>query len=267
MKNFRIAVAAAVLVTLTISVPAAAQPSRLYDKEVKALLDQAKNSYEHFWDALDGQTRNSTFKNATGEFVAKTLNEDYKKALDTAKDRLSDSYAASNEVGGCSSRRSGSTRSSASRGPSMKGASEWQAHATQLGQIANAYGATFPPAANQVFSRHNDKDVIHAASSVEQASKRLADALDNSLKKDKNTPEAARKAIVEDVKRLGELAKTLESTVDDKKPASAQVTALRDQAAKVKTAIAGSSAAAAVLGQWSAIENTLGTIGAAFHMK
>ena len=215
------------LVALAVTIPAAAQPTRLYDREVKALLEQAKTSYEHFWDALDGAAKNSTSKSAAGEFVAKTLNEDYRKALDTAKNRLSDTYTASTEIGAMFTQANRLNAFVGQRGPAMKGASEWQAHAAQLGQLAAEYSGTFPPAENQVLRRYNDKEVIQAASSIEQASKRLADALDNSLKKDKNTPEAARQAIVGEVKHLGESAKALRSAVDDSKPASAQVTALR----------------------------------------
>ena len=35
------------------------------------------------------------------------------------------------------------------KGPGMKGASEWQAHAAVLGQLAAQYGGAFPPVENQ----------------------------------------------------------------------------------------------------------------------
>ena len=253
-------------VSLAVVMPAAAQPARMYDKDVKALLEQSKKSYEHFWDALDGQLKNSTFRVPAGEFVAKKVDEDYKNALDTALDRLKDTYAAGNEVGAIFTQAVRFDRYVKQQGPTMKGASEWQVHVAQLGQLANEYGAAFPPAENQVFRRYTDKDVVQAASSLEQAAKRLADTLDDSLKKDKNTPEASRKAMVADVKRLGESAKTLGSAVDDNKPASALAVTLFDQATKAHTAITTSGVAAA-MSQWSGLEGTIGTIKSAFHQK
>ena len=89
----------------------------------------------------------------------------------------------------------------------MKGASEWQAHTAVLGQLAAQYGGTYPPVANQVLSRYTDKEVVAATAAIEASSKQLASALENALKKDKATPEATRKAMVADVKLVGENAK------------------------------------------------------------
>jgi hypothetical protein len=82
------------LIALPVAMPAAAQPNRLYDKDVKQLLDQSKQTYERFWDALDNQIKNTTFKGPSGEFVAKKVDEDYRKAIDTARERFNDSYSA-----------------------------------------------------------------------------------------------------------------------------------------------------------------------------
>ena len=62
---------ALVLVALAVAMPAAAQTNRLYDKDMKQLLDQTKQSYERFWDALDNQIKNTTFKGPAGELVVK----------------------------------------------------------------------------------------------------------------------------------------------------------------------------------------------------
>ena len=42
--------------------PSGAQPTRLYDKDVKPLLDQSKQTFERYWDALDNPLKNTTFK-------------------------------------------------------------------------------------------------------------------------------------------------------------------------------------------------------------
>ena len=63
---------ALVLIVLAVATPAAAQPARLYDKEVKSLVEQSKKTFERFWDALDNQLKGTTFKGASGEFVVTT---------------------------------------------------------------------------------------------------------------------------------------------------------------------------------------------------
>ena len=258
---------ALVLVTLAVAMPAAAQPSRLYDKDVKLLLDQAKQSYERYWDALDSQVKNTTFKGPAGEFIVKRIDEDYRKTIDTARERFGGNSSASTEVTAIL-REAGRTQVYVDeKGSAMKGASEWQAHSTLLGQLAAQYGGTYPPAESQVLSRRTDAEVISAAVAIEASSKQLASALENALKKDKATPEAARKAMVADVKLMGETAKQLGSAVKDAKPATAQVTTLAGQVKKVQDAIGASSAAAAVTGQLGRLNAPLGTITSAFSLK
>jgi hypothetical protein len=255
------------LLALAVAIPAVAQPSRLYDKDVKQLLDQVKQSYERYWDALDNQVKNTTFKGPAGEFIVKRIDEDYRKTIDTAKARFGGSSSASSEVGAIL-RDAGRTQTYVTeKGSAMKGASEWQAHTTVLAQLAAQYGGTYPPAENQVLSRHTDMEVISAATAIEASSKQLASALENALKKDKATPEATRKAMVADVKLVGENAKILASAVKDEKPASAHVKALTDQVKKVQDAIGASSAAAAVTVQSGRLNAPLKTINSAFNQQ
>ena len=255
------------LIAIGAAMPAAAQPSRLYDKDVKQLLDQTKQNYERYWDALDNQVKNTTFKGPAGEFIVKRIDEDYRKTIDTARERFDGNSSASTEVGAIL-REAGRTQVYVDeKGSAMKGASEWQAHATLLGQLAAQYGGAYPPAENQVLSRRADMEVISAATAIEASSKQLASALENALKKDKATPEAARKAMVADVKLVGDTAKQLGSAVKDAKPATAQVKTLADQVTKVQGAIGGSSAAAAVAGQLARLNAPLGVITSAFSLK
>jgi hypothetical protein len=258
---------ALMLVALAVAMPAAAQPSRLYDKDVKQLLDQVKQSYERYWDALDNQVKNTTFKGPAGEFIVKRIDEDYRKTIDTARERFTGSSSASTEVGAIL-REAGRTQTYVTeKGAAMKGASEWQAHTSVLGQLAAQYGGAFPPVENQVLSRHTDSEIIAATATIEQSSNQLGSALENALKKDKATPEATRKAMVADVKLVGENAKLLGSAVKDAKPASAHVKALTDQVKKVQAAIGASSAAAAMTGPLGRLSAPLGTINAAFRQQ
>jgi hypothetical protein len=252
------------LVTLTAALPAAAQPTRLYDKEVKSLVEQTKKTYERFWDAIDNNLKNTTFKGPSGEFVVKRVGEDYKNTIEMAEKRIAGTYSASDEVAKVLSEAVRIDAYVAQQGAAMKGASEWQAHANVLKQLAAQYGGTFPPTQGQTFRRYTDKEVVAATAAIEQTSKQLASALDGALKKDKATPEAARKAMVADVKLLADNAKTLGSAVKDGKPASAQVTTLLDQVKKVQGAIAGSSAANALMTQVGGLNAPLATINAGF---
>ena len=258
---------ALVLVAFAVAMPAAAQTNRLYDKDVKQLLDQSKQSYERFWDALDNQIKNTTFKGPTGEWVVKKIDEDYRKAIDTARDRFNDSYSASTEVAAVLRDATRTQTYVGQKGPGMKGASEWQAHATVLGQLAAAYGGVFPPAENQPLRRYNDKEVIAAAKSIEASGKQFATALDNAYKKDKTMTEPARKAMVADAKLVGDNAKALREAVENGRPASAQAALLLQQSRKVQDTFMAGSASAALNPQWGGMREPLATIAAAFGVK
>ena len=264
MKTLRFALF--ILIALAMAVPAFAQPTRLYDKDVKALLEQSKQSFEKFWDALDGQFKNSVFKGPDGEFSVKKIGEDYKKTIELAKERFTDSYSASTEIAAVL--RDGVRPNSfvASQPASFKGASEWAAHAAHIKALAGEYGAVFPPMAGQSVRRYTDKEVKAATAGVEQAAKALASAFDNALKQDKAMAAPARQAQVAQVKALGESAKVLGSRIGDTQPASAQYTALFDQATKVKATLTGSSAAAATHAGWAGVSKQLTVIATAFHM-
>lgn len=257
----------ALMIVLAVAVPAAAQPARLYDKEVKSLVEQTKKTYERFWDALDNNLKNTTFKGPSGEFVVKRVGEDYKNTIEIAEKRIAETYSASDEVGKIFAEAVRIDNYVAQQGAAMKGASEWQAHANVLKQLAVQFGGTFPPTQGQAYRRYTDKEVVAAAAAIEATGKQLASALDSALKKDKATPEAARKAMVDDVKRLAENAKVLGSAVKDGKPASAQVTTLLDQVKKVQGAVAGSSAANTLMTQVGGLNAPLATINAAFLQK
>jgi hypothetical protein len=247
--------------------PAAAQPARLYDKEVKSLVEQAKKTFDRFWDALDSQLKNTTFKGPSGEWVVKKVGEDYKNVIDIADKRIAPTYSASTEVGNIFTEAVRINNYVAQQGSGMKGASEWQAHTAVLGQLAHEFGGSFPPAQGQAYRRYTDKEIITATTTIEASSKQLASALENALKKDKGTPEATRKSMVADVKRVGETAKLLGSTVKDGKPASAQVTSLLDQAKKVRETLTASGAASAVQGQWTNVSGQIGMIATTFHQQ
>lgn len=256
-----------VLAALSVAWPAAAQSERLYDKEVKSLVEQSKKTFERFWDALDNTLKNTTFKGPSGEFVVKKIGEDYKNTIDIADKRVAESYSASDEVGKIFMEAVRIDTYVAQQGAAMKGASEWQAHANVLKQLATQFGGTFPPTQGQAFRRYTDKEVVAAAAAIEQSSKQLASALENALKKDKATPEASRKAMVADVKSVGEAAKLLSSAVKDRKPASAQVTTLIERSRKAGEVFAAGGAASAIQGQWTGVLGKVQTISTAFLMK
>ena len=265
MKTMKFLTAVALL--LAVATPSTAQPARLYDKEVKSLVEQSKKTFERFWDALDNSLKNTTFKGPSGEFVVKKIGEDYKNTVEVAEKRIAETYSASDEVGRIFVEAVRIDNYVAQQGATMKGASEWQAHANVLKQLAAQFGGTFPPTQGQPYRRYTDKEVVAATSAIEQSSKQLAGAVENALKKDKATPEPARKAMVAEVKRLGENARMLGSVVKDGKPASAHVTTLVDQVKKVQGAIAASSAANTLMSQVGGLNAPLATINAAFLQK
>ena len=135
---------ALVLIALSEAMPAAAQPDRLYDKDVKALIEQSGSTFDRFWDALDGRLKNTTFKGASGEWVVKKIGEDYKTAIDLAKGRFTDTSSASTEVGAFLKDAVVIQNYVSQQGAGMKGASEWQAHANVLGKLCLLYTSPSP---------------------------------------------------------------------------------------------------------------------------
>jgi len=258
---------ALMLMALAVAMPAAAQPSRLYDKEVKSLVEQTKKTFERFWDALDNNLKNTTFKGASGEWVVKKIGEDYKNTIEIAEKRIAPTYSGSTEVGNIFTEAVRIHSYVSQQSSTMKGASEWQAHVAILNQLAREFGGAFPPVQGQAYRRYTDKEVIAATSTIEASSKQLASSIDNALKKDKATPEATRKTMVADAKRVGETAKALGAVVKDGKPASAQVTTLLDQVKKLQGAVGASSASSALMGQLGGFNAPLATINAAFHLQ
>jgi hypothetical protein len=255
------------LVVLAATIPAAAQPAKLYDDNVKTLIEDTKKTFEQFWDALDGKTKDAVFKGPAGEFVVKTMAEDYKNAIDGAHKRVGADYSASTEVGAFMKEAVRFQNFVAQQDASFKGASEWQAHKSLLGKLAAEYGASFPPADGQTFRRYTDQEVVDATKAIEETSKEVADSVEDALKKDKGTPETARKALVSEIEMLGEAAKALGSAVGDGKPASALVTNLLEQAKKAQAALGSNPIASGFQAQLSPINVQLATIRTAFHMK
>ena len=265
MKTIRLLAIA--LVILATAMPAAAQPAKMYDKDVKALIEDSKKTFERFWDAVDDKTKNAVFKGPAGEYVAKLMADDYKKAIESAISRFSPSYSASTEVGAFMKEAVRFQGFVSQQGAAFKGASEWQAHTGVLGKLATEYGASFPPAQDQPFRWYTDQEVISATAAIEATSKQAATAVEDALKKDKTTPEPARKALVGEIKGLGEAAKALGSAVKDGKPASALVTNLFDQTKKAQDALGSNPTASKFQGQLGAVSAQNATIRSAFHVK
>lgn len=253
------------IVVFTVAGAAAAQRARLYDGDVKSLIEQSRKTADRFWNALDGGLKNSTFKGPSGEFVVKKLFEDYKNTIEAARKRFGPSYSTSTEVARIFEEAVRVDTYVKEQGPAMKGASEWEAHAEVLRRLAGEYGGTFPPTPGGSYRRYTDKEIVSATTAIEASSRQLASALDAALKKDNTVPEASRKAMVADVKRVGDAAKALGSTVKGRRPATAQVTMLLDQARKVRDTLTTSGAAAAVEGHWTRVNQQLGMIAATFH--
>ncbi len=145
MKTAKILMLA--LVALAVAMPAAAQPTRLYDKDVKTLIEQSKSTFDRCWDTFDNELKNATYKGPDVEVVVKKIGEDYKTALDLAKSRFSDNSSASTEVGAFMKDAVRIHNYVDKQGPNMKGASEWQAHANVLGKLAAEYRCDVPAGA------------------------------------------------------------------------------------------------------------------------
>jgi hypothetical protein len=228
---------------LLIAVPAFAA-DRPTDREIKQLIDRLYEERDRFEGNLDGALKRTTFKGPQGEVNVERVLDDLQENVGTFRDRFKPDYSASTEAGAVMRQATGIHRYLSSQPPTLKGQSEWNRVVTTLGEIAAAYGTTFPLPDGAAPRRYNDPEVKKAAELVGAGADRLKSVLDTALKADKTIDKPTREAALKDVESLKNAAKTLASRIGDSQPASADAKALLDRMAAAQTAAARSSAPA-----------------------
>jgi hypothetical protein len=245
------------------SVPALAQaaPERLSDQAVKALIEQVDVSRDKFEGNLDGDFKGSTLRGPTGETKVAGALQDYQDNVKKLKDRFTGSYAASAEVTTVLKQSNAINAFMQSQPLSMKGRSEWDTLTGSLKQLAGVYGTTFPLPDGAAVRRMNDKETSDVAAEVASAANRFKSDLGKITTLPKPDRDAARK----DVDLLVDYANNVKSRTGDGKPATAELTQLVNQVAKVQTFVAAHPVPTAMT-NWNAVQGSLAKLRPAFNL-
>lgn len=254
--------AAPVMMAAVLAVPlfAADRPS---DKDVKQLMERIDHERDRFEDQLDGKIKHNILRGPGGEVDVSKYLDDLQENVKKMKDRFSPQYAASADVTTVLRQGSDIQRFMATQPPNLDGASEWTRLASSLGELASAYGTTFPMPEGQQARRLNDNEVKAAATDVAKGTEQLKKALDSSFKKDTSIDKASRESALSDVQTLKDTAKKLAGTIGGK-PASGEAQAMLDAAAKIRGRMAGRPMPA-VQSAWGPIESSLEKVAQAFN--
>lgn len=255
--------AAATLLALLPAVPAAGQ--RLTDDDVKELAERVYNERDRFEDALDGDFKHAKLRTATGEYDINRFLDDFQERANEFKDRLKPGYAASREVGELLKQSSQISGYMKRQAPTMKGMSEWNKLEGSLGQLATAYGTTFPLPDGAAPRRIGDGELKAAVEGIEQGGKSFKKALEKDLKADKTVDPAARATAIAEADTFAKSAKALKDRVNGGKPSTAEAQQLFQQAAKIKELTGGRTLPTAG-GAWAGVGSKLATVAQAYNV-
>ena len=209
---------------------AQARPERLSDKDVKTLIDQVDEGRDKFEGNLDGQFKGSTVRGLSGgeTKVAGAL-QDYQDNTQKLKDRFTPDYSASAEVTTVLKQSTAIDAFMQGAPSAMKGRSEWDRQSTNLKQLAESYGTTFPFPDGATSRRVNDKETAATATAIATSAGRFKSDLD----KDKTLPKPEKDAAKKDVELLIKQADAVKSRTTDGKPATGEVRQLGEQRLRV----------------------------------
>jgi hypothetical protein len=252
------------IVIATLFAAPALAAERPNDRDVKQLLERIDNERDRFEDQLDGKVKSSILRGPGGEVNVERFLDDLQENVDRLKERFKSEYSASAEATTVLRQGSDIQRFMKTQPPDFDGASEWNRLAASFGDLANAYGTTFPLADGQQARRMNDDEVKKAAEELSESADRFKKELDSSFKKDTTIDQATREAAVKEADGLKNDAKRLASTVGDGRPASGEAKALIQRAAAIRTAASGRALSPAAQTAWSSVESELDKVGQAF---
>jgi hypothetical protein len=258
-----IAAAWAITVAAAISVHAADRPS---DRDVEQLLERIDHDRDRFEDQLDGKLKRSVIRGPDREVSVERYLDDLQDNVDKLKERFSAQYAASAEATTVLRQGSDIQRYMATLPAGVDGASEWNRLAGSLGELAAAYGTSFPLPEGQQARRLNDREVRAAADGVAESADRFKKELDSSLKKDKTIDKATREAAVKDAEAVKKAAEQLASAVGDGRPASGEAKALLGAVSAVRTASAARTLSPAAQSAWQVVDGGVGKVAQAFGL-
>jgi hypothetical protein len=213
------------------SLPAQAQPERLSDNDVKALIAQVDASRDTFEDRLDGDFKGSTVQGAHGQTRVARVLQDYQDSVRKLKQGFTAEYAAGPEVATVLKQSNEISAFMLQTPGTMKGRSEWEHLAASLRQLAAAYGTNFPLPDDATARRMNDEEVAATAGLVAAAAERLERDFDKAV----GLPAPDREAAKNGAELVRRLAKAVQSRSGDGNPATSEMRELLVQADRLQT--------------------------------
>ena len=227
---------------------------RLTDKDVKSLLEAVDNARDRFEDQLDGKLKSQVLRGPSGEVDVSRFLDDLQENTGRLKERFTPEYAASAEVAAVL-RQGTAVAAFMKQHPGIKGASEWDRMASELGRLATAYGTKFPLEGDSPVRRINDREAANAASTIAEH----ADRFKNAVNREQTLAKPAKDGIKGQADAVKNAANALKSRLKDSKPSTSEarqlfeaVRAMRESAKDV------SPASLALIGQMQAPLSTLG---------
>ena len=251
---------ATALVLSPTSLPAQAQPERLSDSDVKALIAQVDASRDIFEDKLDGDFKGSTVQGANGPTRVSRVLQDYQDNVRKLKQGFTADYAAGPEVATVLKQSNEINAFILQTPGTMKGRSEWERLAANLRQLAVAYGTSFPMPDEATVRRMNDKEVAATAGLVAAAAGRLEREFDNAAALAKPDKQAGKDA----ADLVNRLAKAVQSRTGDGNPATSEMRELVVQAGQLQSLVSAHPIPSST--NWQALHAALTKLTQAFGL-
>lgn len=236
MSKLSLMLAAAVLVASQSTAQEASRPS---DEDLEALIESVDHARDRFEDALDGAFKHSIVRGPRGEVQVNQYLDDLQENVDRLKDRYRSEYAASAEAVAVLRQGTDIHGYIKAQPDSMKGASEWDRLAASLRQLAGAYGAAFPLAADASVRRINDDEAAAAADAAEKA----ASEIKKQAGRDATLTKAQQDALKGSADTLAKGCKTLKSRLKGHQPGTAEARQTFEAADRVMSGASSASPA------------------------
>ena len=233
---------------------------RATDKDVKALLESVDNARDRFEDQLDGKLKSQVLRGPNGEVDVARFLDDLQENTGRLKERFTPEYAASAEVAAVL-RQGTAIAAFMKQHPGIKGASEWDRMAADLGRLAGVYGTKFPVEGDAPVRRVNDREAASAATAIAEH----ADRFKNAVNREQALAKPAKDALKGQADLVKNAANTLKSRLKDSKPSTAEARQLFEAVRAMRESAQGvSPASLAILGQ---MQSPLSTLSQAFGIS
>ena len=236
---------------------------RMSDNDVKEIIEAVDHARDRFEDQLDGNLKDSVVRGPNTEVKVSAYLDDLQENVKKLKERFNKSYAASAEAAVVLRQGSDIERFIRAQPKEIKGGSEWDTMAMDLGKLAAAYGTTFPLPEGATVRRINDGEAAAAADALAKQ----ADALKKAIERDKTVLKEERAGVVTNLNELKKQANTVKSRTADSKPATSEARQVVDLADKVNGFFKGRQTQPATLQALGALRGPLDKVEQAFNIK